>query len=69
LLKTERTNPPEGGSVEIHSNYSAYLNAGTSSTCDEAKLHKTIATHHTQASKIEDINFISPFPIVSSVSI
>jgi len=30
LWKTERTSPPEGGSLAVHSNYSAYLNAGIS---------------------------------------
>jgi hypothetical protein len=54
--------------VAVHSNYREYLNAGTS-TCDEAKLQKAIVTHHTQASEIEDSNFISPFFMVSSVSI
>jgi len=50
--------------VAVHSNYSVYLNAGTSSTCDEAKLQKAIITYHTQTSKTKDSNFISPFPIV-----
>jgi len=68
VWKTERTSPSEGGSVAVHSNYSVYSNAGTSS-CDEAKLQKAIITHHTQASKTKNSNFISPFPIVSSVSI
>jgi len=55
--------------VAVQSTYSAYLNAGISSTYDEAKLQKAIVTHHTQASKMEDSNFISPLLIVSSVPI